>query len=260
MAMAYQDDEVRVELIKHAEDFEQCFVCLAEAFGRQANDNIWISSNPGWDTPVGARRNTEHMINRWRKANENTLHLKASIPDARRPDVRRIVGFAIWSQLSMIPNQGERPKEWKPSDFEVQHPGNEPEQRYISQMLNSLQRSRRAYVSRLAGSTPASVMALDICAVNPAFQRRGIASKLVEWGLNEAKERGDLEAITEASSMGRHVYAKLGFKPLGSEIQYEVDEDLADRISPSNLFMRTTVFRSDNLREGGTNVALPRSV
>jgi len=239
MAVVQQDDEVRVELIKDPEDFEQCFDCLAEAFGRQVKDEIWIGSNPGWDTSAGAHRNTEHMIDRWRKANENTLHLKATIPDTRQPGSRRIVGFAIWVQLSMVPSQGERPHEWKPSDFEAQHPGNELEQRYVSQMLNSLQRSRRAYVSEIAGGTHASAMALDICAVNPAFQRRGVASKLVEWGLIEAKQRGNLEALTEASSMGRHVYSKLGFKQRGPEIQYELDEDFADRIPPSNLFMRT---------------------
>ncbi|KEF53615.1 uncharacterized protein A1O9_10590 [Exophiala aquamarina CBS 119918] len=238
MAATHHDNEVRVELIRDAEDFEHCFVCLAEAFGRQANDTIWISSNPGWDTSVGARKNTEHMIDQWRKANKNTLHLKASIQETSQPHSRRIVGFAIWSQLSMVPGQGERPKEWKPSDFEDQHPGDELEQRYISQMLNSLQRHRRTYVSELAGRTPASVMALDICAVHPAFQRRGVASKLVERGLSEAKQRGNLEAVTEASSMGRHVYAKLGFRPR-AEIKFEIDEDFADRVSPSNLFMRT---------------------
>jgi GNAT superfamily N-acetyltransferase len=239
MAAVDHHNDVRVELIRDAEDFKQCFVCLAEAFGRQANDNIWISSNPGWDTPEGARKNTESMIDRWHKSNNNTLHLKATIQDTDQPESRRIVGFAIWSQLSMIPGQGEKPHDWKPSDFEAQHPGNEPEQRYICQMLSSLQRHRRTYVSEKAEGTPPSVMALDICAVHPRFQRRGIASKLVEWGLKEAKQRGDLEAITEASSMGRHVYVKLGFEPQGSEIEFPVDENFADRSAPPNVFMRT---------------------
>lgn len=237
--MTHHDDDVRVEVIVDAADFQDCFTCLAEAFGRQANDSIWTGSNPGWDTPEGAGKNTQRMIDQWRKSDSNTLHLKASVPDVDNPSLQNIVGFAIWTQLSMIPGEGDKPKEWKPSDFEPHHPGDEREQRYISQMLSSLQKQRRAYVLERTTKSPPSVMALDICAVHPGFQRRGIASKLCQWGLEEAKQRGNLEAITEGSSRGRHVYQKLGFKPQGSEIEYQVDREFADRSFPSNLFMRT---------------------
>lgn len=237
--MANHDDDVHVELIIDAADFQDCFVCLAEAFGRQANDSIWTGSNPGWDTPEGVDTNTERMIDQWRKSDGNTLHLKATVRDEDNPSLRHIVGFAIWTQLSMIPGQGHKPKEWNSSDFETHHPGNEREQRYISQMLSSLQKRRRAYVLERATKSPSSVMALDICAVHPEFQRRGIASKLCQWGLDEANRRGNLEAITEGSIRGRHVYQKLGFNPQGSEIEYQVDKEFADRSFPSNLFMRT---------------------
>ncbi|KAK5045542.1 hypothetical protein LTR84_009160 [Exophiala bonariae] len=233
------DQEVLVEQVKDPEDFQTCFECLAEAFGRQADDNLWISTNPGWDTPEGARKNAERMIDHWRKSDSNTLHLKATIPDDQNPASRRIVGFAIWSQISMVPGQGQKPKEWKPSDFEMHHPDDERERRYASQMLNSLQSQRRAYMLERANKSPPYVMALDICAVHPSYQRRGIASKLVQWGLGEAKRRGDLEAITEGSVRGRHVYQKLGFSADGPEIEYQLDEEFANRISPSNLFMRT---------------------
>lgn len=79
---------------------------------------------------------------------------------------------------------------------------------------------------------------LDLCAVDPAFQRRGVASRLVEWGLQEAQRRGGLECLTEASVMGRLAYERLGFRPEG-EIEYKVDEEFRTRSMPSNLYMRT---------------------
>jgi GNAT superfamily N-acetyltransferase len=82
------------------------------------------------------------------------------------------------------------------------------------------------------------VLVLDLCAVDPAHQRKGIARALVQWGLDEAKRRGDLELILEASSMGRHVYAQMGFEAQGSDIDYLVDEEFASRSRPANLFMR----------------------
>ncbi len=60
----------------------------------------------------------------------------------------------------------------------------------------------------------------------------------MEWGLEEARRRGNLEAVTEASVMGRRAYERLGFRPQ-AEIVYEVDEEFRDRDRPSNLFMRT---------------------
>lgn len=239
--MGALDQDILVEEVVDAEDFLHCFECLAEAFGRQANDNLWISTSPGWDTPEGARKNADRMIAGWRQSDQNKLHLKATIQDDVNSASRRIVGFAIWSQISVVPGQGEKPKEWKPSDFEVHHPDDERERRYASQMLNSLQRQRRAYVLEQANKSPPCVMALDICGVHPSYQRRGIASKLVQWGLEEAHRRGDLEAITEGSIRGRHVYQKLGFRSDGPEVDYEVDEEFADRIPPSNLFMRTGI-------------------
>lgn len=82
-------------------------------------------------------------------------------------------------------------------------------------------------------------MALDMCAVDPVYQRKGIARELVQWGLDEARRRGGLEAITEASSMGRHVYEKMGFQAEGPDIEYAVDSEFESRKRPSNIFMRT---------------------
>ncbi|RSL61898.1 hypothetical protein CEP54_005964 [Fusarium duplospermum] len=53
---------------------------------------------------------------------------------------------------------------------------------------------------------------MDI-AVDPAFQGRGIARMLVEWGINKAKEEG-VPIELSATPAGSGLYAKLGFERL----------------------------------------------
>ncbi|KAJ5670176.1 uncharacterized protein N7477_005539 [Penicillium maclennaniae] len=124
-------------------------------------------------------------------------------------------------------------------DLEALYPGNEPEQRYLCQVMASLHRRRIEIIKEKATAVPPAVMVLDMCAVDPSYQRKGIARALVQWGLDEARRRDNLEAITEASSMGRHVYEKMGFQAEGPDIEYFVDDDFECRKGPPNVFMRT---------------------
>ncbi|OTA69086.1 hypothetical protein K449DRAFT_460643 [Hypoxylon sp. EC38] len=110
-------------------------------------------------------------------------------------------------------------------DLEKLYPNNKAEQRYLCQV----------YCSNI----PATITTPpQLCVVDPAYQRKGIASKLVQWDLDEAERRGGLEATTEASSMGRHVYGRLGFHGEGLDIEYYVDSEFIPRERPSNVFMR----------------------
>ena len=247
---AAQDDSVdlRIELIE-ANDFGQGFDCICESFGRQTNDGIWTAMNPGWDTVAGKARSVGLLAERWRSTTRdkegrpNTVILKATLPDPRQPggEARTVAGIAIWVQASAVPGYGDKPAEdlGKVMDLEAIYPGNEAEQRYACQLDHSLHRRRIELVKEKVTASPPAVMVLDMCAVHPAFQRRGLAKQLVQWGLDEAQARGGIEAITEASAMGRHVYEKLGFRQEGLEISYAVDIEFADRQRPSNIFMRT---------------------
>ncbi|CAI4211277.1 unnamed protein product [Parascedosporium putredinis] len=201
--------DLRIELADSAEDIERGFHCACETFGRQTADGIWIAMNPGWDTPAGYERGVKGMTERWRgvandlDGNPTIAFVKATLPDPERDGARVAVGMAIWVQASVVEGRGLPPIE----DFS------------LATDLNALYPD------------------------NPAEQTPGIASKLVQWGLDEAKRRGGLEAITEASSMGRHVYNRLGFQQEGPEIEYIVDEQFKDRQRPSNIFMRTGLLR-----------------
>lgn len=243
---ARKDIGLRVEVIEQPDDVYRAFDPVSKAFGHQAQDGLWIAMNPGWDTTEGKQAGANRMVSRWRattkddRGNPNMIFLKATLPSPDQAD-RVIAGFAIWVQASAVPGRGDPPVENLKESMNVEalFPENEPEQRYVCQAIGSLHRRRNQVIKEKAIEPMPAVMILDLCAVDPAYQRKGIAAALVQWGLDEAKRRGIPECITEASAMGRHVYAKLGFKPECSEIEYTVDAEFADRGRPSNLFMRT---------------------
>ncbi|KAJ5302378.1 hypothetical protein PENANT_c008G00525 [Penicillium antarcticum] len=239
------DNGLCVEPVSQAEDLIQAFHCASEAFGHQAQDAVWMSMNPEWNTPEGKSRGAVAMINRWntitknQHGNPNTVFLKATLPTS--DGCRVVAGFAIWVQASAVEGYGDKPVRNVHEDLQLAslYPGNESEQRYLTQVMTSFFRRRKEIIQEKSTATPPAVMVLDMCAVDPAYQRKGIARALVQWGLDEAKRRGDLEAITEASGMGRHVYGQMGFKPVGTDIEYIVDSEFAHRSRPANLFMRT---------------------
>ncbi|KAJ6536771.1 hypothetical protein DFH09DRAFT_93312 [Mycena vulgaris] len=230
-------DDLRIELITEAGDFQPAFICLRNAFGHQTHDGIWTAMNPGWDTPEGVARGARELVDRWTASREkgDTQFLKATL--AGPGEERIIIGMAIWVHASLVPGHGEA---IRPADFTHLYPDNEPEEHYLRQLLDSLRQQRLKTLREKARpeSPQKSAMVLDLLAVDPAFQRRGAASQLAQWGLDEAQRRGGLEAITEASKMGRHVYKQLGFREVQG-IEFEVDEEFKERERPSNVFMRT---------------------
>ncbi|KAI0541130.1 acyl-CoA N-acyltransferase [Xylaria digitata] len=238
------NDTVLVEVVSDTGDFPEVYRCISEAFGRQVHDAIWIAFNPDWETPDGQAAGAERMARRWKSAttdnrgNPNAIYLKVTLPDPHQSGRRITVGFAVWVQVSSVEGYGaENSGELSDAVAEALHPGNESEQRFVQQMFRSLLRARVEYVNSKASEENPAVMCLDLCATHPAFQRRGIASKLVQWGLDEAHRRGIASATIEASSMGRHVYRRLGFRPQGSDLVYEVDDEFSDREKPPNVFM-----------------------
>ncbi|KAK1960902.1 acetyltransferase [Colletotrichum eremochloae] len=239
--------DVRIEVILQPDDFTQVAEVVSNAFGHQVHDGVFTSMNPGWDTPEGLAKQASSMAKRHgsvtknNKGEPNTIFLKATLPDPGQPDQRIIAGMAIWVQQSAVDGHGDPPPKdlIKELNLEATFPGNEAEQRYAAACMASLHKRREEVIREKATSDEPAVFVLDMCAVDPKFQGKGIAKKLVQWGLEEAKRRGGLELLLEASTMGRHVYSKLGFKQDGPEIEYEVDEQFAHRERPSNIFMRT---------------------
>lgn len=235
--------------MENEQDLKQANYCVSEAFGRQVKDSVWIVMNPGWDTAEGQEINAQRMIKRWQSVTTNkdgepnTVFLKATLPDPEKEGERRVVGLAIWQQLSFAEGYGDP---FTGDMSEVLQSHEETERRFATQMFASLWKRRIEYLKEVSspdsGRNPPAIFVLDLCAVDPAFQRRGVAGKLVEAGLEEAKQRGNLECTTEGSAMGRAVYRKLGFKDEGTgDIVFEVDEEFQARDKPPNVFLRTRV-------------------
>ncbi|KAI6775826.1 hypothetical protein HG530_002584 [Fusarium avenaceum] len=181
--------DVRIETITNPEDFTGAFKASANAFGHQTKDAVWMAFNPGWDTPEGVKVGAQRMANRFssitknRDGQPNTVFVKATLGDT-------IAGLAIWQQASVVDGFGDAPKDLDEGGFlEKLYPGNEAEQRFLAQAHASLFGRRREIIKGKASASPPAVFVMDLCAVDPQFQRRGIARKLVQWGLDEAGRR-----------------------------------------------------------------------
>ncbi|KAK0387095.1 hypothetical protein NLU13_5408 [Sarocladium strictum] len=238
-----------IELMSSSEDITVGFDVACACFGTQTRDGMWSAFNPAWDTPEGRKAGAQRMISRWnsitkdRNGDPNTVFLKATVPapDDQSGTARKVVGFAIWIQLSMVDGHGDKPVEdlSETTDLNTLYPGNKDEHSYLIKLNRSFHAKRTEVVKAKASTSSPAVFALDMCVVDPEYQGRGIAKDLVRWGIAEAERRGGLELVTEASIMGRGVYEKLGFKPQWPEIVYEFDPQFESRSRPSNLFMRT---------------------
>lgn len=56
----------------------------------------------------------------------------------------------------------------------------------------------------------------------PAYRRRGIAGRLLECIVNEAKTRGCIHLTLNASQMGKPVYLKYGFQEVQNDMVYDI--------------------------------------
>lgn len=246
--MTTSQEEVIIVPAATEKDIEQANYCVSEAFGRQVKDAAWILMNPDWDSEAGRARRSQMMIKQWKSTTNdkagrpNAIYLTASVPDPSNPEERRVAGLAIWKQLSLVEGHGIA---FTGDISEALKNHDEQKQRFGTQLFRSLWKRRIEYLHEVSasGRDPPAIFVLDMCAVDPVFQRRGIAAKLVQWGLEEAKRRGNLECTTEGSAMGRGVYRKLGFKDEGvGDIKWDdMDEEFQDWDKPPNVFLRTGV-------------------
>lgn len=245
--MSTPPDHIIVSPVESEQDLQQANYCVSEAFGRQAKDAVWMLMNPGWDTEKGQGKNASKLIQQWRAVTTNkdgypnTLYLKATLSNPDAQGNGRVVGLAIWRQLSFVEGYGDP---FTGDMTEALQDLSEVNQRFATQMFHSLWKRRIEYIREVSSPTssrsPPAIFSLDLCAVDPAFQRRGVAGRLVEAGLVEAKRRGNLECTTEGSAMGRAVYRRLGFRDEGlGDIVYEVDEEFQLWDKPANVFLRT---------------------
>lgn len=247
MASATSPDP-EIAVVTDPADIISGFDPVCRAFCDQTRDAIFMGVNRGWDTPEGRRKAAEGMAARLTGVTHNldnkpnTVFLKATVPDPENGGSPVIAGLAIWAQASVVPGHGDMPpaNDGEAIGIAAIYPDDPAQQKLWGDVFGALHAQRWQAVRDAATSSPPALFVLDMCAVDPRFQGRGIGRRFVEWGLAEARARGDLEAVTEASVMGRRLYLKMGFEQQGTEIAYNVDTALVPGgLLPSNVFLRT---------------------
>ena len=77
-----------------------------------------------------------------------------------------------------------------------------------------LKRSQEESMEKYLGSKIDETWYLKLLCVHPEFQRKGVGTKLLDWGLERARERGQ-KVYLEATEFGIALYINKGFKELG---------------------------------------------
>lgn len=197
-------------VIKDAEDADMLavFTVAARAFDR--NENFFDATFPQHWTDEGKAAGAERFLHM--KQNDPNIHYIKAVDT----DTGAIAGFARWLILKdHIPNPppNDHGPYWESAE----------DADYFNQLLTSFMAQRAEYIQKTGGN----VVSLDICAVDPAYQRRGVGNQLVEWGVKKADEQG-LDAVVESSPFGRGLYEKHGFV-FEKMVQLQATGPYADR-------------------------------
>lgn len=182
-----------VVIVQDAEDadMQEIFTVGSRAFDR---------NEPFWDATF-----LEHWTEQGRVAGgKRFLEFKHAAPYAHYikavdTETGRIAGFARWLVYkNHVPET--------PGPDVGQHWPTEEDKDWFYYYLTEFIKTRHDHIEKTGGNC----VSLDICAVDPDHQRKGVGGKLVEWGTKKADSLG-LEAVVESSIYGRGLYEKHGF-------------------------------------------------
>ena len=265
LATASGDDGIQISPLTEPtiEDFTGIFTTSALSLGRQTHDLFWTTFNPDYETDEGIPRGAEMLRHRWEigfnsinaSGERNAAFVVATVPrtgsdgaEGAAAEGREIIGAARYVQLSLDPKHGVVPPLNEEDartmlNVEVCAPGDPARQNYLTRLFlgSSLQRAgilkeKMDQHERGELDGPPAVLALDLCAVRPAWQGKGIGKALVQWGNQLAQRRGNLECITEGSVMGRRVYAKCGYREVKESA---IDVGNGEIVRTGTVVMRT---------------------
>lgn len=113
----------------------------------------------------------------------------------------KIMGAAKWQ---FWPHDPKRPLTYPINYVDDSTPEGKAEKALAQKVMDEFQGRRARDMAMPHGL-------LDLCFTTPEYERRGVATALVKWGLEKVDKEG-WPAFTEASPRGWPVYAKLGFE------------------------------------------------
>lgn len=222
------EENVKISKIESEEEIEECFEVMSLAFGK--DKPMFNAMYPEHQTTKGKRQGIDRLQKNWKsKKDDLNFHfLKATIS-------QKIVGFAIWIIMTSTENlESENAEE--EFDLNAMYPNQPLAQEWLKQIWPIYIKQRRNVVHE--DQTP--VIALELCAVRPDIQRKGVGKSLSNWGVQFGKQNNIREAVLEASVEGVGCYTKAGFIHQSPIDFVTVDQSLTQvRKFPTLCFMRT---------------------
>lgn len=184
--------EVEVQEATGADMYRIFEIC---SLGFARNEPFWDAVWPNHWTEAGRQQGAQRFT-KIKNNTPETTYLKAI--DA---STGKIMGMAKWNIYdNNIPDfnkaDGEKEDYW---DTEV-------DKQYCEVISKEFMKTRNAAIVRTGGN----VVSLDILAVDPEYQRKGVGHALVKWGTDKADALGN-EAVVESSVFGKGLYLKHGF-------------------------------------------------
>ena len=173
------------------DDFVRYFAVVAEAFGSEHPYFDFLF--PSHDTPPGREAGGARLFEAF-KTDPHAVFFKVS--DASQgPGKGKIVGVAKWLVFDgAVPERGGLSGDWWPTS-EAKELAAYIAGEYTAERWEAIEATGGHLVCQstapIANSCPAVAdysIALDLMAVDPAYQRKGIGGMLLQWGLKKADQ------------------------------------------------------------------------
>ncbi|KAG9564571.1 acyl-CoA N-acyltransferase, partial [Aureobasidium melanogenum] len=128
---------------------------------------------------------------------------EVELSEEEKKNAKKVVGVAIWVLQPSARTQEQIDKEAEEDGPHAHAPGAN------GALLDAMDAAMTASKKKWIGLEP--YLYLRILAIDPAYQRRGVGSLLLDEGLAVA-DRCGIQAYLEATKVGRPLYARYGFK------------------------------------------------
>lgn len=171
-------------------DMQAIFTIGSRAF--QNNEEFYTAHYPAHDTQEGRVKGGQRFLEA-KQSDPNMVYIKAV-----DSETGQIAGFARWLIFTnrFLTTPSMETQHWETTD----------DAEYAHGLLVDFLKHREGHLAKTNGN----MVSLDICAVDPDHQRKGVGGKLVSWGTAKADELG-VDAVVESSRFGRGLYEKHGY-------------------------------------------------